>query len=338
MKAVVKGADDRSPRWRHLLVLGGVLLGFEGQARGGLPITLRRTLECAVVTAANLALQESGPDRGLDTSSIAMVLSHIFDLLPADERARINHGFLLPILSEASFLSKDGLHWGYFLGTMDADVVQSIGSKFNWSTRSSTYVQLQRIFSGPLVASLGSLSRLTAFSLEMVRDADLLTALVDDLSAFTRSLCVQWRQNKLSEVDTVEESVFLTDEALRTTLPLLWQVLKTTMFAVVIVLRSLLGRVLGDGKVSADRGMVHAGDSDWEQYTDIAKPLSWLSRRFTFYETFILFHLVWARTHLLSILSYTSRPSIYSTIILSKPKPSCVKFGQLNLVAYRHTH
>ncbi|MCJ1297402.1 hypothetical protein MMC08_000188 [Hypocenomyce scalaris] len=253
VKAVVKGADDRSPRWRHLLVLGGVLLGFEGQARGGLPITLRRTLECAVVTAANLALQESGPDRGLDTSSIAMVLSHIFDLLPADERARINHGFLLPILSEASFLSKDGLHWGYFLGTMDADVVQSIGSKFNWSTRSSTYVQLQRIFSGPLVASLGSLSRLTAFSLEMVRDADLLTALVDDLSAFTRSLCVQWRQNKLSEVDTVEESVFLTDEALRTTLPLLWQVLKTTMFAVVIVLRSLLGRVLGDGKVSADR-------------------------------------------------------------------------------------
>lgn len=257
VKAVVRGADDKSPRWRHLLVLGGLLSGFEGQDRGGLPTALRRTLEGAIFKAANLALEEGGPNRGLDTSSIAMVLIYIFDLLSADERTHINHDLLLPVLCEAIFFSKDGLHWGYFLGAMDADVVQGNGSKFNWSTRSSTYIQLQRISSGSLVASMGSLSRLTAFSLEMVRDVDLLTVLVKDLSAFTRSLCVQWRQNKLSEVDATEEAAFLSDETLRSSLPLLWQVLKTTMFAIIIIERALLGRVLGDRAISADRGMFY---------------------------------------------------------------------------------
>ena len=260
LKAVVKGADDRSPRWRHLLVLGGLLSGFEGQDRGGLPTALRRTLEGAIVIAANLALEESGSNRGLDTSSIAMVISYIFDLLSACERTQINHDLLLPVLCEVSFFSKDGLHWGYFLGTMDADVVQGDGSKFNWSTRSATYFQLQRIASGSLVASLGSLSRLIAFSVEMIRDVDLLAVLINDLSAFSRSLCIQWRQNKLSEVDATEEATFLSDEVLRSSLPLLWQVLKTTMFAIIIVLRALLGRVLGDGAIGPDRGMLYGSD------------------------------------------------------------------------------
>ncbi|KAI4135132.1 MAG: hypothetical protein LQ347_000920 [Umbilicaria vellea] len=252
VKAVVKGADDRSPRWRHVLVLGGLLSGFESENREGLPTALRRTLEGAIVKAANLALEESGPNRGLDTSSLAMVLSYIFDLLSAVERAQIKYDLLLPVLCEACFFSKDGLHWGYFLGTMDADVVQSEGSRFNWSTRSSTYFQLQRISSGSLVASLGSLSRLTAFSIEMVRSVDLLAVFIDDLSAFTRSLCVQWRQNKLSEIDATDETAFLSEEALRTSLPLLWQVLKTTTFTIIICLRALLGRVLGDRSMSAD--------------------------------------------------------------------------------------
>src|SRR6187402_261190 len=35
-RAVVKGLDDRSARWQHLLVIGGVLIGMEGQERQGL--------------------------------------------------------------------------------------------------------------------------------------------------------------------------------------------------------------------------------------------------------------------------------------------------------------
>lgn len=182
-------------------------------------------------------------------NSIAMVLSHVFDLLSDAEKMNLNHDLLLPILYKASFFAKEGLYSGYFLSTIDADVVQSARTKFDWSAKSSTYVQCQRMATGPLIASLGGMSRLTAFSLENVRDVKLLFTMVKDLMAFTRTLCVQWRQNKLSETDITEEATFLSEETLRTTLPLLWRVLKSSMFAIVIVLRSLLGRVLGDARI-----------------------------------------------------------------------------------------
>ena len=252
--AVIKGADDRSPRWRHLLALGGLLLGLEGQDRQGLSTSLRKTLENAIVTAVDLASQEAKVGNELAASSVAIVLSHVFDLLSHGNRAEIDYDLLLPTLVQSPYFSKEGLHWGYFLSTIDADVVQASGSKFDWSTESGTYVQLKLVASGPLIASLGSLSRLTAFSVERVQSWDLLAAMVDDLSAFARSLCIQWRQNKLSEIDLTEEATFLGDETLKTSLPLLWRVLKSSMFAIVVVLRSLMGRVIGDVKMPLDRG------------------------------------------------------------------------------------
>ena len=252
--AIIKGADDRSPRWRHLLVLGGLLLGFEGQYRQGLSTSLRDTLENAIVTAANLALEEVQRSNELAGSSIAIVLGHVFDLLSHGHKANINYDLLLPILVQGPYFSKEGLYSGYLLSTMDAEIVQADGSKFDWSTKSPTYVQLQRVVSGPLISSLGSLSRLTAVSVEKVQNIKLLVAMMDDISAFTRSLCIQWRQNKLSEIDVNEEAIFLSDETLKISLPLLWRVLKSSMFAIVVVLRSLLGRTIGDARLPLDRG------------------------------------------------------------------------------------
>ena len=252
--AIIKGADDRSPRWRHLLVLGGLLLGFEGHYRQGLSTSLRGTLENAIVMAANLALEEVERGDELATSSITLVLGHVFDLLSHGHRDNINHDLLLPNLVQGPYFSKEGLYAGYLLSTMDADIVQADGSKFDWSAKSSTYVQLQRVASGPLMSSLGSLSRLTAVSVEKVQNINLLAAIMDDLSAFTRSLSIQWRQNKLSEIDITEEATFLTDETLKTCLPLLWRVLKSSMFAIVVVLGSLLGRTIGDSRLPLDRG------------------------------------------------------------------------------------
>lgn len=254
VKAVVKGADDRSPRWKHLLLLGGLLLGFESQDRHGLPPSLRRTMEGAIVKAGNLALQDIEEDDQLSATSIAVVLSNVFDILGSRERSGINHESLLPLLIRTIFFTKGGLDWGYFLGTLDADITQTTDNKFNWSPNSSTYFQLQRMASGPLVGALGALSRLTAFCVENVRSADLLLTMIGDLSTFARSLGVQWRQNKLSEIDITEEGTFLHDVTLNNTLPPLWQVLKSTLFAVIIIQRSLLGRILGDGQLSSDDG------------------------------------------------------------------------------------
>ena len=254
VKAVVKGADDRSPRWKHMLVLGGLLLGFEGQDRHGLPPSLRRTVEGAIVKAGNLALEAAEEDGQLSTTTIAVVLSNVFDILDSHERSDINHERLLPLLIRTMFFTKGGLDWGYFLATLDADIIQTTDNKFNWSPKSSTYFQLQRMASGPLVGGLGALSRLTAFSVENVKTVDLLLAMTGNLFAFARSIGVQWRQNKLSEIDITEEGTFLHEETLSITLSPLWKVLKSTLFSVIVIQRSLLGRVLGDGQLSSNDG------------------------------------------------------------------------------------
>ncbi|KAG6999343.1 hypothetical protein G7Y79_00035g070150 [Physcia stellaris] len=250
--AVVKGADDRTPRWRHLLLLGGLLLGISREDIEQTNQSMTRAIEGAIVKAVNIALSEGGNDDALAMKTIIVVLSHVFDLLENNCKADLNHDLLLPKLYHSPFFDKEGLHSGYFLSTMDADVIESAATKFDWSINSSTYVRIQRMSSGPLVASLGSISRLIAFSAEKVRKVDLLAVMIEDLGAFARCLCVQWRQNKMSEIDITEESTYLTDETLRKSLPLLWRVLKSSMFAVIIVLRSVLGRVLGDSRVPMD--------------------------------------------------------------------------------------
>ena len=252
--AVVRGADNRSPRWRHICVLAGLLIGFEGREKQKISTSLQSKLESATVKAVNLALQGGEASSELAGNSIGLMLSHVFDLLSDSEKMSLNNRLLLPILIHAPFFSKEGLQYGYFLSTIDSDVVPGGGTKFDWSPKSSTYVQCERMTNGPLIASLGSISRLTAFCVENVPNADLLSTVITDISTFTRSLCVQWRQNKLSEIDITEESMYLGEESLRATIPLLWRVLKSTMFAVVIVLRSLLGRVLSDVRMPADGG------------------------------------------------------------------------------------
>lgn len=254
IKAVIRGADERSPRWRHILALGGLLLGSEGKDSQTTSDALRRTLESATIKALNLALEEIEAGSELAVNSLVVTLSHIFNLLSDSAKYDINHDLLLPYLCWSPFFSSEGLHFGYFLSTMDTDIIECASMKFDWSTKSSTYFQVQHIASSPLVASLGSFSRLMTYSIEYVQNVELLTTMISEISAFTRSLCVQWRQNKLSEIDVHEESIYLSDESLQISLPLLWQVLKSSMFTIIIALRSLLGRVLGDTKLAVESG------------------------------------------------------------------------------------
>ena len=254
VRAIVKGADDRSERWKHILVLGGLLTGFEAYERRGLSEKLRRDLERAVVTAANQALNDAEADSEVAPNTICLVLGHCFDLLSGLEKDKLDKEKLLPLLIRMTYFSKEGLHSGYFLGTMDADVLQGNNDKFNWSGKSSTFYHVRWMATGPTVSALGTLSRIAAFYVERVRDTGLLFKVAEDMAIFSRSICIQWRQNKLSELDVTEEDMFLSEEAISTTLPLLWQVLKSTMFSTVIIQGALMSRILGDGSVPASRG------------------------------------------------------------------------------------
>ena len=255
--AVIRGADERSPRWRHVLAFSGLFLGISGKEHHEVSGDLRWTLQHALVRAINLALHEGEIDNGLAVKSMTVALSHVFDSLDDTHKASLDHDSLLPILYQAPLFDQNGLHSGYFLSMIDADVLETTPGKFDWSDQASTYLRLQSMASGPLVASLGPISRVIAFSVENVKDLNRLTVLVADLCAFTRSLLVQWRQNKLSEIDITEERTFLSEPTLEKTLPLLWRVLRSSMFAIVIILRAVLGRVLGDAAISTDAGKVN---------------------------------------------------------------------------------
>ncbi|KAK0127427.1 hypothetical protein ONS96_006968 [Cadophora gregata f. sp. sojae] len=244
-KAVVKGLDDRTPRWQHILVICGVLIGMEGQERQGLSSALRITLEHAMVTAVNLALDSPSTAGILGSGSLVLALNHAFPLLSNGVRSELNYDALL-MVAVRTMTSSEGYQEGYFIEAIDYDVKQASGSKFDWSARSASFRQLQKLAKKPVIASMGPLSRLIAHAIENVGKPLLVVEAREHLLAFTTGISQKWQRNKLSEVDPSEETTFLAPDTLRVTFPVLWQILKTAMFATVVILRTVVGRTLID--------------------------------------------------------------------------------------------
>ncbi|KAF2751143.1 hypothetical protein M011DRAFT_394980 [Sporormia fimetaria CBS 119925] len=256
--AVVAGADERSHRWKHLIVLAGLLIGIGSLQEQGMDLywvsRARRRVEEALVRAVNLALVEVRERREADAlggHTIALTLNHSFSYLSDAERAMLDYDLLLPVLIGTAYFSNEGFQSAYFLGGLDLDVVTQ-GKKLDWPARSTSFRQVETIVSRPLVASMGPLSRLIAHSVENVRDALLIQTMMDDLASFARALTTQWRQIKLSQIDPAEESAYFEDQAQHKTLPVLWRLLKAALFSTTIILRGVFSRAIGDSTLAAD--------------------------------------------------------------------------------------
>jgi hypothetical protein len=245
--AVVKGADERSPRWRHVLLIGGLLVGVD---KHDLALHLRTRLESALVRAADLALEDVVAQKPVEGYCVVLVLQDTFELLADHQRAQLDYDTLLPLLVDCAFFSAEGLEHGYWLGLIDSDVLEQAAHRLRWPAKSRTFGQVQQIQSRLMVSSLGPLARLIAHSIEHVNDARLVTAAVDRIAGFARSLALSWRQNKISGIDFQDEAERFDAETMKTTLPALWQILRVSLFATVIVLRAALGRLLYDPVLS----------------------------------------------------------------------------------------
>ncbi|KAF2763273.1 hypothetical protein EJ05DRAFT_447683 [Pseudovirgaria hyperparasitica] len=249
-RAVVRGADERSARWKHLLVLGGLLIGLGNGDDFEIAKGIRGTIEGALVRAVNLSLVERD-DFGVLT--VALVTNHAFPLIGDLERAQLDYDKLLPVLLGAAFFSSEGYQSAYFLGPIDPDVVEVPNARrFNWLASSPSFVQIEKTLSRPLVSAMGPLSRLIAHAVENVHNPWLVQTLMEDFVRFSQILLKQWRNTKLSQIDTSEEAAFLHEDALKSTIPQLWKLLRSSLFATTIVLRSVLGRILGDGHLASD--------------------------------------------------------------------------------------
>jgi len=140
IRAIVAGADERSRRWKHLVVLAGLLIGIGSLEEQGMELywaaAMRKRVEAALVRATNLALvevRERSEADGLGGQTISLTLNHAFGCIGDVERTQIDYDLLLPVLIGTAYYSNEGFQSAYFLGSLDLDVRTSQNGKLGWS-------------------------------------------------------------------------------------------------------------------------------------------------------------------------------------------------------------
>ncbi|KAL7798275.1 hypothetical protein V8C37DRAFT_250860 [Trichoderma ceciliae] len=244
-RAVVKGADEFSKRWQHLLVLTGVLMGMEGNGRRALSSSLRGTLEQAVVTAANMALDSHRQDGPLAGASIALALNFSFPLLTDFHKAQINCNELLPVTIWA-LTGPEGFCEGQFLQVIGENITEAPGQLLSWTSQTPSFTLLQAMDQRPLMGNIGPLSKLAAYAALHATDTGVVLAAQDALLVFSRQVLDAWRQNRFSDVDPAFEANKLSPETLQKTWPVLWQVLRKLLFGSVAIIQAIVSRSLLD--------------------------------------------------------------------------------------------
>ncbi len=262
-RAVAEGADGKSPRWRHLLVLVGVLLGLESGGRQALSGSRRAALEQGVVAAANLALAESTPDApALSRYAVVMGLNYVFPMLSEHVRAGLNGDALLPAIVDV-LAGPFGFDGGRILDVIAGDplVTTNAHGQLQWPESSASFQQLhtretQQAVS--IVASAGPLAAMAAFAVEQGATTSpeaVLRALDGLLLGLAEALAARWATcGALSRLDlSLPETALLGSAATaQTTWPLLWQHLKKILYAVAVVLQAMVGRSLLDRVLASD--------------------------------------------------------------------------------------
>lgn len=251
VEAILQGLDARSQRRTHLLVLAGLLVGFQGQDRHGLSGSLLRSVETALGSAVNHAVQDvhkSADDFGMTT--IALTLSWTYELLSSSAQSCLDYDALLPLLTWAAFASHEGYGSGGFLAGIAREAVHPPLSLLERSDSSASFPELTELTAGPLMAGMGPLARLLARTLQEARNPSLVQDCMESLLGFSVSLASHWRSIPFSAISTSDEHAILGPETLGTTLPPLWRLLRSALFAVTIPLHSILARTLSDPRLS----------------------------------------------------------------------------------------
>lgn len=248
-RAVAKGADERSARWKHLLVLTGILLGMESDDRRTLSSGLKSTLEQAVVTAANMALGDAVPTQEFGNSALVLSLTYAFPVMSEWNKSSLNCDLLLPATLRV-MTGPDGFQGGDFLRTISAGNVA--GHEPFYRASLDSFAGVQQVASRPLVQNMGPLSRVAAFAVEHASDARAILQAQDHLLALSSDLLEKWRQCPFSAIDVSVESAILDPEIQQGPWAVLWQLLKKAMYAIVATAQPMIGRCLLDPHLRND--------------------------------------------------------------------------------------
>ena len=245
LRSVIRGADDRSFVSRHVLVFTGLLIGVAtedgsfGQERG--------LVEKALVRAVNLAIESSQEEPG----NVVLGLNYGFERLSDLERSRISYDKLLPVLLSAGLFSSDGLRSDFVHG-INPDLLS--GSRISWPAHSPSFQAIHHISQKPLVTTLGPLARLIALTVNQMHAPWLVKTAMDDIASFSRALEQNWTACRLSEIDSAQESTEYDEHTVGHTLPVLWRLLRSILFATTIILRGMIVSSMNDAALSNDEG------------------------------------------------------------------------------------
>ncbi|KAL1894181.1 hypothetical protein Sste5346_005967 [Sporothrix stenoceras] len=259
-RAVAQGADGKSPRWRHLLVLVGVLLGLEGGGQQALSRSRRAALEQGVVAAANLALTEQHPEDSLSRYAVVMGLNYAFSLLSEHARVVLQGDVLLPAIVDV-LAGPFGFDGGRVLEAASSDPLVTLqpGGALHWPEASASFQQLRRRETQQavsIVASAGPLATMAAFAVERAASPQAVLLALDALLALADTANARWTAARilhrpaLATADSA--SPLLTAETAHTAWPLLWQHLKKILYAAAVVLQAIVGRSLLDRVLASD--------------------------------------------------------------------------------------
>ncbi|KAI0022072.1 peroxin 8 [Xylariomycetidae sp. FL0641] len=247
-RAVAKGLDERSERWQHLLVLAGVLVGMEADERKSLSWSLRSTLEQAVVTAANLALEDPVRTGPLGRGAVVLALTYAFPLLADHHKRLLNGNALVPAVVE-TMLGDEGFQRAAFVLSISRDITASLNA--SWYADSPSAIRLQNLASRPVVQNMGPLSLLAGFAIENATDTQAILQAQDELLAFTTALLGNWQGSALSQID-VSAAAARAPEPLAARWEMLWQLLRKILFTVVGTLQPIVGQTLLDPRLRND--------------------------------------------------------------------------------------
>ncbi|KAL9089504.1 MAG: hypothetical protein Q9159_002544 [Coniocarpon cinnabarinum] len=202
-----------------------------------------------------MSLESAGRDEELAAGSIALAVVYSFSLIEEPTRSRIDYDRLLPVLLGSSLFSQDGYRSGRLFEDINRDVNEvytEAQRKLAWPSESSSFLRFQAMITQPLVQTMGPMSRLIAHTVTHLQQPWLIQTAMDDLLAFARILESSWRQCRLSSIDAAQESTAFDGATSSTSLPLLWRSLRSALFAITIILRGVMTRLLTDRALSTD--------------------------------------------------------------------------------------
>ncbi|KAF8475974.1 hypothetical protein BDZ91DRAFT_648834 [Kalaharituber pfeilii] len=238
---VVRGANHNVPRWKHLLLLGGVGGGGNSYL---IPRVTRRSLEDAFCRAVNLSL-EGGRSKGEFLGGVEF---------PTDLMVMVMHDgqALLPAVVRSIYYSSEGFQSGYFLSKIENDVVVKDGV-MAWPNKSNSLLELQHRLSRPLFTSMSSVARLAGTCVREARNPHALHAFLDRVAEFTHTLTAQWNMNRLSQVSMADEPKLIDPDSRRHTIPVVWQILKMVLFTTTLIVQDLATRLIQEEELAGEK-------------------------------------------------------------------------------------